>query len=914
MRVAIGADISGLIDGMNRAQGAVKRGADTISKSAKASAKVFEDAKRQADALLGSVDPLYAAQVRYDKELSKAQQLMKAGALTAGEMTRIQAGLKAQLDSTAKSYGNVAAANGRARMGFTQLSFQVGDIAQGLAMGTRASTIFAQQSGQVIQSLQIMGGQGNAFLRFLGGPWGIALSTAAVVLTPFIGKLFQTRDELKNLVDKMRDEARQAALNEQADAIWKRTIDGLTDSIRKRREEQEKSLQTDIQAEQESLNNARQELADAQSKQTAVARQLREAMANLQKLRESPAGLTEEDDRSRSAAILRAQARVDALTAQLQKLNAGVSNAEANIRGAQAPILERDVAGKLDAVQAATDEYTRTLGTLRDALQAGSISQKQFEDRLTAAKKKLDAVKDAAKDAGKEFGRQIDFAQAAQIAHSAGLQVNSSYRSPAQQAALYNNPAVNRPGNPVAPPGASAHNGANGKWAIDIQITDGITPAKIRSIYAQQGVSLTKILKENGHFHIEGSRSEAAKAENDADRAAQTSVRQQNDFDAAKDNLNRQILQARGALAKGIEAQAKAAEAQVFDDEKRQADAIKADLAEGRYGDATSEAAKARAAQLLGLNHALAVQRLTNIIADKQQALDEAAFRLRDQQMSLEIEALRNQDEIATTADEHRKAQLAILDAVYAQKRLELEHEKQLAARNGASDDEIAAIQGKIDALGQQQAADETRTRNGTMGPLEQWARSIPKSAAEINEALQSIEVQGLDGLSDAIAEVITGTKSLKQAFADLAQSIIADIIRMTVRMLIFRAISGIMGGGKLGAGVDGSSFGAFETSSGGGGFGIPGFANGGGFTILGRRGVDKNMLSLNGLPIANVSYGERLSVGNDNGPVGGNVTIHQHYSFSGVAVTKDEFVQGLMYAKHDTIATIRDMRRRGRG
>jgi hypothetical protein len=34
-------------------------------------------------------------------------------------------------------------------------------------------------------------------------------------------------------------------------------------------------------------------------------------------------------------------------------------------------------------------------------------------------------------------------------------------------------------------------------------------------------------------------------------------------------------------------------------------------------------------------------------------------------------------------------------------------------------------------------------------------------------------------------------------------------------------------------------------------------------------------MLSLNGLPIAKVSYGERLNIGNDNMPRSGGVTVH---------------------------------------
>jgi hypothetical protein len=77
-----------------------------------------------------------------------------------------------------------------------------------------------------------------------------------------------------------------------------------------------------------------------------------------------------------------------------------------------------------------------------------------------------------------------------------------------------------------------------------------------------------------------------------------------------------------------------------------------------------------------------------------------------------------------------------------------------------------------------------------TRGPLEEWKASVPQTAAQINEAFQSIQVNGLEGLSDALTDVITGTKSLKDAFGDLAKSVIADILHMTIRMLIFRAIS----------------------------------------------------------------------------------------------------------------------------
>jgi hypothetical protein len=60
------------------------------------------------------------------------------------------------------------------------------------------------------------------------------------------------------------------------------------------------------------------------------------------------------------------------------------------------------------------------------------------------------------------------------------------------------------------------------------------------------------------------------------------------------------------------------------------------------------------------------------------------------------------------------------------------------------------------------------------------------------------------------------------------------------------------------------------------------GFAGGGGFNIAGRPGIDNNVMSINGLPIAKVSYGERVSISNDNqamsrggGGFGGDMHFH---------------------------------------
>jgi hypothetical protein len=88
------------------------------------------------------------------------------------------------------------------------------------------------------------------------------------------------------------------------------------------------------------------------------------------------------------------------------------------------------------------------------------------------------------------------------------------------------------------------------------------------------------------------------------------------------------------------------------------------------------------------------------------------------------------------------------------------------------------------------------KAKASVQSPFQQWARDIPGDAKAVNDALQTIEFRGLDGLASAIAGVVSGTENMKQAFTDLARSVINDIVQMTIKMLIFRAITAAFGGG----------------------------------------------------------------------------------------------------------------------
>lgn len=78
------------------------------------------------------------------------------------------------------------------KAGLQQLGAQVGDMATMWSLGARPAQIFSSQIGQITGAIQLMAGGSSKFATFLGGPWGIAISTGTILLAPFIGKLFDS--------------------------------------------------------------------------------------------------------------------------------------------------------------------------------------------------------------------------------------------------------------------------------------------------------------------------------------------------------------------------------------------------------------------------------------------------------------------------------------------------------------------------------------------------------------------------------------------------------------------------------------------------------------------------------------------------------------------------------------------------
>lgn len=189
--------------------------------------------------------------------------------------------------------------------------------------------------------------------------------------------------------------------------------------------------------------------------------------------------------------------------------------------------------------------------------------------------------------------------------------------------------------------------------------------------------------------------------------------------------------------------------------------------------------------------------------------------------LDLDIEALRQDgDALDATAqntrnlrDRYKYERLALAkkqqadDLAFkaAQDQLELDREKA-----GWTKEEIKALRAKAEA----NRETEKRNQNGELDKRQ--SRDQPRSVkggivdyaegfGSLNEQLTNIATNGLDSVTRGLTDAIMGAKSLKEAFSDMAKSIIANLIEMAVRFVIFEAIGmafGVKGLGKAAIGI----------------------------------------------------------------------------------------------------------------
>lgn len=254
--------------------------------------------------------------------------------------------------------------------------------------------------------------------------------------------------------------------------------------------------------------------------------------------------------------------------------------------------------------------------------------------------------------------------------------------------------------------------------------------------------------------------------------------------------------------------------------------------------------------------------------------LSQQEVSIRREALQTQVDILGDQARLARTTAERRDIELKILDHHIALERLALQAVLAMHSSTQAEKDIAAARLGQLDKIRSGAAAGIEKSN---MGPLASYLDGLPKTAAEANEAFEAVAANGIANMVDGLAEASANVLQLKGVAGQLFNQLIQDVIRLNLQSAmggggIVSALGRLFGGassslssfaGTIGA-QNNAMLGQFAPIK------IPGLARGGSFMAGGQGGIDRNVLSINGVPRVKVSNSERITVspnaGNDNG------------------------------------------------
>lgn len=374
---------------------------DRTTKSARESAAVFEQAfaaqeraAREAAAaqqvlaasaaqLRAELDPMFAAQQRFNTALDRAEELLKAGAITTREYEQAQAQARQQLQAHAQALFQVETAQGRGttatrintesqranRFAMIQAGQQLQDITVSLQSGQRATTVFAQQLPQLAFAFTDVGGKVGAFAQFLAGPWGVAVFGAVTALGFLIEALVSSGDA----ADK-----ETGALDFQITKVRE-----LEAAIKKLNDAKVKQMQTSFEAERQALIEAEKTRLNTIETLKEVEAKLALAVANARLAAQAERNSADNSGgvAGRAGAQAGRDIRIAGLETDLEAARKALKEAERGVRIATRAATDSATDAALDPAKRVQREFEQALSKEQKLMDKGSISAAEYAKR-----------------------------------------------------------------------------------------------------------------------------------------------------------------------------------------------------------------------------------------------------------------------------------------------------------------------------------------------------------------------------------------------------------------------------------------------------------------------------------------------------------------------------------------------------
>jgi tape measure domain-containing protein len=332
-----------------------------------------------------------------------------------------------------------------------------------------------------------------------------------------------------------------------------------------------------------------------------------------------------------------------------------------------------------------------------------------------------------------------------------------------------------------------------------------------------------------------GSASHAAdKAQREAERAAETQRRNTEAYQADLNRSNREELDTRADLA-SVGAERFQFERQLLDqDRKTRLDQIDKDGPQGskRY-------TAAQVTDLKAIEDRITANRSQVITLKEQEFQQQEALKLASASLANAEEMAQLDSNMARTAKDRRASEYRLLDLRMQQEKLALDA---IIASRDATEAEKEIARRRLALLPALATQGRRNVDQQTQGPMGTFLDQIPRTAEEINEALQGVEVEGLQSLQNGLVDCVKGVGNLGDAFGNMADAVIDGLLRIALQQMLIEPLGNLLFGGGSGSGGSGI-MGSLIGSIGGLFGGKTGKANGGmgnrGRYLVGERGPE---------------------------------------------------------------------------
>lgn len=284
-------------------------------------------------------------------------------------------------------------------------------------------------------------------------------------------------------------------------------------------------------------------------------------------------------------------------------------------------------------------------------------------------------------------------------------------------------------------------------------------------------------------------------------------------YRAAERQAKDQLAQSNADLTNSAPARAQIERDRITSDRDSRNGEIDNQVTAGRFGDPATAAARAKILQ--GLNDQAATAAIAVVDLHEKQRKDQDALALADRQSEIDRDQLTVRGQMATTVSQRREIELRLL----AQAKIDEQRhiDAVLAPDSGASDGDRSRAQLDASTIDERYATKGAVTAQQNSGPLDQYRQQLHSATDDMKSSIESVEVDGLQGLESGLLGVVNGTETVGGAFKKMAASIISDLARIALQKGLLMLIPGgsLFGGLASGGKVEGRASGGRVSGNG---------------------------------------------------------------------------------------------------